>query len=483
MNELKKTGLIFLVATVLYAYLAVYEDHEIDDLGGPQRLVRAAAVELTEVEVALTPAEGAPERFALRRREATQTAAPAEGWDLVQDGGAHAADAAALQHLLHRLGTFDVTRVVDDGTGDMKAFGLDAPVARVAWKAPEAEEAGHRAGALVFGGRSPVGALRFVRREGDPRVFVAESWKVALLSKEASHYRDKRLLPPVALADLTRLEVRLAAEAAPRSFAPDAAGAWRATSPRAFPLDRAALTDLVSDLDALRAREFLGPGTPEVRAEYALAEPAIAATLATTAGEELTIELGERDPERSHLIRVFSSRLAAVVTVDADLLRRLSEPLEELREKFFLRGRLDDVQRLVVTVDGRTEEFARISGPWKSLTDPTEDHGEIVGAALDALGTLRARTWKDEPGDLAAYGLAEPPVTVRVFGGEGAELVLSASPAGQETGPWVQVEGDPTVYRTQGTSFLEKLKVLVAVLTPAGPAPEPGADPEPEAAP
>jgi hypothetical protein len=223
----------------------------------------------------------------------------------------------------------------------------------------------------------------------------------------------------------------------------------------------------VADLDALRAREFIGPGTPENRAEYSLVEPSIAATLTTTSGATFTLELGERDEERGHRIRIFSSRLDSIVTVDADLLRRLSEPLEELREKFFLRGRLDDVQRLVVTLDGRTEEFARISGVWKSMTDPTEDHGAIVGAFLDAMGTARARTWRDEPGDLAAFGLAEPPARVEAHGG-GQVLTLTASPEGEEAGPWVKLEDGPTVYRTQGKAFLDKLQVLMAVVPPGG---------------
>lgn len=463
MNELKKTGVIFLFAVALYTYLAAYEDHDLDDLDGPQRLVKAAAVEITEVHVELTPEEGDAVRFTLQRAGEAEPAAPAAGWKLVHDGQTHDADATGLQHLLHRVGSFDVKRVADDGSGDPVSYGLAKPAGKVSWKAPEAEEAAHRAGTLILGGRSPVGALRFVQREGDPRVYAADSWKVALLSKVPEHYRDKRVLPPLALANLARLEVRVAEESAPRILEAGDEGAWRASSPASFALDRPAMTDLVADLDALRAREFLGADTPENRAAYALAEPSITASLATTSGDTYTLELGERDPERNHRIRIFSSRLEAVVTVDADLLRRLSEPLEELREKFFLRGRLDDVQRLVVTVDGRTEEFARISGPWKSLTDPTDDHGEMVGAALDALGTLRARGWKDQPGDLSAFGLADPPVTVQVFGKSG-ELTLTASAEGTETGPWVKLGDGPTVYRTQGKAFLEKLKVLVAVV-------------------
>ncbi|MDX8401198.1 MAG: DUF4340 domain-containing protein [Mariprofundaceae bacterium] len=88
---------------------------------GPQTLPTWPAVEADAVRVVEIAREGAP-TIRLERAD--------DGWTVRAEGEAHAADAAAVRHLIEDLTAMRPVRVVSRGTGHDRALGL-APASRV----------------------------------------------------------------------------------------------------------------------------------------------------------------------------------------------------------------------------------------------------------------------------------------------------------------------------------------------------------------
>lgn len=472
MREFRNTALLLFLGLLVYGYMAVYEDGDLPSRDGPRQLVAFPQRELREVTVTRRTHAGEDETFTLRRTSTGAGAArgedaAAEGWSVTRGAITYGADPKAVDTLLRTLSNLEVKRTVELAPTDLARFGLEKPTATVSWKAPglEDQDASFRQGVLEIGDRSPVGSLLFVRLGKAGPVFASESWKLNVLMKEAAHFRDRRLFDELEEEQISSIRIRVAATGETRRFVQEPPGVWRIRDPLDLLADADEVRKLLADLNALRARDFLASG-PEDLTRYGLDRPTLRVDVAYSSGVTRELMVGEHDLDRANRVRVLVDQSVQPVSVDADLLKRLTQPLDAFREPVVLRGRLDDAERVVVHAGTRAFAFAKLGGPWKLSEHPEADLDSLVRPFLDELGLARAGGFMDQPGDLAAYGLADPAFMVEVPGE--APLRVRLSQGAAQAGHFMLIEGAPTVYRMQSGAFYQRTRKLVEAAAAAG---------------
>jgi hypothetical protein len=246
-------------------------------------------------------------------------------------------------------------------------------------------------------------------------------------------------------------------------------GGWRLAEPVDARADAEAVDGLLSDLQYLRADEFVDAPPPD--AELGLAEPWLrielglegeAAPLAVTVGAERAerrVVRGAREP----VFEIATSRLESLPRkLSAYRFKELSRFASDAAASFELRFQPQDGEPLTITGTGGEEGWA---------TAPEAMQPGKASRLISELSELRAEdVMADALGDAerAALGLAPPRATLRVLGkpNEGhaggpvlAELLLGD--LDPERGIPAMRGGEPTVYWLRAAAT-EQLPISLA---------------------
>lgn len=465
MSELKHSLVLLLICAGLYGYLGWFSGiDDLEDLDVPSTLTHFVFEDPTQVRIARKGQ--AP--YVLKQKPERAGLKPAEGWTVQDEGGPiFDADPTPIDLLLRRLASVEVQRQVEREAADMAPFGLAEPTAEVSWVAPTAEREAEREGTLRIGDRSPVGSLRFVAPAPGQAVYSAHTWDLDPFLKASSHYRDKRLFRAVTQDSVTRLEVELRDRGEVRELR-QADGRWALTRPVEGRADDDEVRLLLSDLKAMAAQAFVGD---DAAAASALTSPAIVVRAHLEGGRVEEARFAGRDPASPARVRASSTALDTPVTVSADLLRRLGEPLLQWRFRKVVPDPLDGVDRFEVQAGSSRGQGTRTGQVWRSQGGT--DVSTAVGKILDFLPPLRAVTLHPEPVDAAALGL-DPPVGSLVLSGGGARVEVEVGhPAENPHHSTWRVPGSEVVFETAGVAarnWIERLAKLVATVDgPGGP--------------
>jgi len=366
---------------------------------------------------------------------------------------------------------------------------------------------GEKSFALRIGNSTPVGGNVYGADADAKKVFAVASWRANALKKTVKQLRDARVL------DFDRAKVnRLVIQSADgRVVLAKGDGGWRIAEPVDAKADADAVDGLLSDLQYLRADEFVD--APPADAELGLAEPWLtielglegeAAPLALAVGAERAerrVVRGAREP----VFEIATSRLDSLPRkLSAYRFKELSRFASDAAASFELRFQPEDGELLTIT--GTSEK----EGGWS--TAPEAMQPGRASRLVSELAELRAEdVMADALGDAerTALGLAPPRATLRVLGkpneGHAGGPVLAEVLLGDldpERGIPAMRGGEPTVYwlRAGATEQLpvslaawresfqakEEAKAEVgdeAAETPAQAEPATPAEPEPGAPP
>jgi hypothetical protein len=361
---------------------------------------------------------------------------------------------------------------------------------------------GGKSFALRIGNTTPVGGNVYVTDADAKKVHAIASWRSNALKKTVKQLRDARVL------DFDRGKVnRLVIESADgRVVLAKGDAGWRLAEPVDAKADAEAVDGLVSDLQYLRADEFVDAPPPE--AELGLAAPWLrielglegeAAPLAVTVGAERgdkRIVRGAGEP----IFEIATSRLESLPRkLSAYRFKELSRFATDAAASFELRFQPQEGEPLAIT--GRKE-----GDGW--TTAPEAMQPGRASRLVSELSELRAEdVMADALGDAerAALGLAPPRATLRVLGkpveGHPEGPVLAEVLLGDldpERGIPAMRGGEPTVYWLRAAAS-EQIPIGLAAWresfqakeapppeaagaeaeTPAPPAPEASAPPPP----
>jgi len=200
---------------------------------------------------------------------------------------------------------------------------------------------------------------------------------------------------------------------------------WKLTAPLADRANRGAISTLLSTLTGLKAERTLEAGGVKL-ADYGLAEPKLTVTLTDKDGTARTLKLGGELPLGTTRAALTADG-GSVYLVSKYVADDLDKDLSGWRSTDLAEVLSTDVASLTVRSGDRRVAVARSGSTW-TLTEPVSDLADPQ-RPQDLLGDLNAAQIKeflDEPGDLAALGLATPRIEVTVVrSDEGAPVQLA----------------------------------------------------------
>jgi len=370
-----------------------------------ERVVEAAGEDAGEADAETADAgEDTPEPLPLPE--------PEPEWRIAEPAalaGARA-DRFAVERLLDSLTALDKSRTLEDA--DRAETGLEEPRARVTVVDEEGGETTLEIGAEVPASTSTLAAIA-----GAPEVYVVGGAIVHDLDREPGDWRDRDVLA-VRRDAVERLTFD-PAEGERIVLARRGEEYWL-DEPLVDRADAAAVDQLVADLTALRAREFVdAPG--EGLAEYGLETPRGTIEIAGD-GEPLRLEIGGEAEGEAWYGRAGGQLFAA----DGQLPEALAREPADWQSRSLSARRLYQIDRVTVEQAGAEPLVLEREGPdWRRGGDaiPYTPVSDFLFAVTDARAERLAR----RDAARAAGHLGAPAITITLAAAEDAEGAASAA--------------------------------------------------------
>lgn len=169
-------------------------------------------------------------------------------WEMVKPISCEA-DRYSVEAIASRLENLEIDRVVEEFPFFLKPYGLLKPRYIISLKAEGYPEPL----SLAMGNVSPIGYKVYVRRSGDPAVFLVSKGIESLISKSISDYRKKRIMDFIAM-DVKKLYTRYGEN----EFEIERKGdKWYFTKPKEVKASEEKVTSLISKLTGIKVDEFV----------------------------------------------------------------------------------------------------------------------------------------------------------------------------------------------------------------------------------
>jgi len=226
-----------------------------------------------------------PERTIQLRKDATGK------WKITQPFQA-AADDSAVRNLIAALAAADVKRTLEKkpGAADLKSFGLDPPAAT----ATLTLKSGLTLPQLAVGAKTPLGDSAYVRRGGDPAVYLTGGALVFALEKEPKELRDKTILA-FSLDQASRLQIQTTGQAL--VLVKGEKGEWTIAAPLNKAAKADAVTGYLAQLAGLKAKTFAGDQPADLK-KYGLDRAALKISIDGKEGKSLaTLRVGNKSAD------------------------------------------------------------------------------------------------------------------------------------------------------------------------------------------
>ncbi len=231
----------------------------------------------------------------------------------------------------------------------------------------------------------------------------------------------------VEASDVTEAELRRGAEVIRLKREGDG---WQIVEPLKARGDRARIDETLVSLTTARVDREIA-ATPGQVAEFGLAKPEAQATLTLKDGRQLGVALGAKSPT-GVWVYARESQKAAVVALSEGVLRDVTRPLADFRDKTVLAFDGRSVSALEIQTREETLAAEQVDGKWR-LTKPVAlaADGETIGDFLEKLQAQKVKDFVAEsPPSLQPYGL-DRPVRVAIHTGRDKdratkELLLGA---------------------------------------------------------
>lgn len=363
------------------------------------------------------------------------------------------ADQETVSSILYDLSPLKADKVVDQKATDLKAYGLDSPVAQVSATTKEGKTS-----KLLIGDDTPTGGDAYAMLEGDPRLFEVGTAYKTNFNKSLMDLRDKRMLP-LDFDKLSKVEVT-----GPKlniDFAPDGGtnGKWILQSPKGMRVDSSDLAEVVdkirlatmdlsgSDVDAKKSAALFASGSP-------------VATVKVTDASGASGTMQIRKSSDAYYAK--SSAMDGVSKVSNELGADVSKSTDDFREKWLFNLRDDSPEKVEFHDGPKSYSFARSGEDWFS-----------EGKKMDAvsvenfLGTIRTLTATK----FVTTGFSNPSINMTVTSQNGKQIenVQIAKAGDNYIG---KREDGPLLYQLDAKS-IDDMEKAAEGLKPAAPTPTP----------
>ena len=351
------------------------------------------------------------------------------------DARADGTAAAAIPDALVAL----ESEAVYDEPESLEAYGLDLePTVRFETASGER--------ALRIGATAPVGGGTYLTDAAAERVWLVPAYQVSAFSKSLAQLREARVveLDPSAVRTLTvawdgaRVELQRA----------DGDADWLLQHPIEAPARRATVSDLLSDLEYLRADGFVDEPTPEQVAGFE--SPGLRVTMGLEGGESVEFSVGAESSEGVWLAR---GAEGAVFEIGAAAWQDLPQTVQAFRFRELANFSPSAVERFTLDFSDGAETL-RVEASRTAERDWEFADEALTGGAPSRLLSELSRLEADEilaesmgTPELAGIGLTPARVRIRAFDASDASLVdVSIGNARGDGALAAMREGSPIVY-------------------------------------
>ena len=462
--KFKTTLIVFAVFVLLLAFILLFESGEKQGLDAEGKLVFFPSENISRIDFL---SEG--ETISLMKNEESD-------WSIIQPLET-AADQYEAGRMADDFSDLSFNHVVEEepDPSDLEKYGIPQKTVTLHFKD------GSDPVKVLIGMENPLDKTYFAKREDEARVVLIPSTLKNQLEKKLFDFRKK---------DLFQFETasvgRIAIQTADRKIeAEKQETGWFLTQPVKSLAQQSLLTGILSNLNGLKAKEFLAEekGEEDLK-KWGLDRPGYAVTLdMPTEGTTLNILLNKQD----ETVYATSSLSSKIVTVDDTLLADLDKEITEFRGKDVAEfysweaGKLRIKKSGLDTTLAKSEENDWLFDQTAGSESPETADRSKVDAFIREVEGLEAAGWIDPPFDLASYGLQDPQVEITIWVKEGDEdrpITIFVGSKDEESGQ-VFVKNDALDYLFKvDAAFLEKIPASASDWKTEAPTGQKAMDPE-----
>ncbi len=343
------------------------------------------------------------------------------------------ADKSKLDSLLSDIRYLRADDFIEDEPKKLTPFGLDKPKTAVTvtvekkitkekkdegdeapttTKAAEPEfEIQRTTHTLAFGGEADLEGKKVYAKLGDkPWVVSVTKTNYEKVQPDLDAWRNPQVTQAKVL-DARKINLKVAGKSITLE---KKGGTWRMVAPSKGKVDAAAVSDLLSTLNGLKAVSWVDkPGKD--KAKYGLDKPRAEITLNIKGQPAVERILVGGDTESGMLTYVHQAASPPVAVVKLDQAKKLLAPVSSYRDRSILTLSKARTDKIELTRKGRPAVvLAKQKGAW-TMTKPVtaEADTDAVNDLLGELASLKATQIAGE-GKLAEFGLDKPELTLTV---------------------------------------------------------------------
>lgn len=335
-------------------------------------------------------------------------------WELSSPAG-FKADSGKLSSIAINASSVIADKVVEEDAKDLSLYGLDKPVS-VTLKLTDGTEK-----TLLIGDATPTKGGYYTKLKDSGKVYVVGSYTAEAILVSRLEMKDKTLYT---LTSEDIISVAMSRKGSSVFSAQKNADVdWQMLSPIKGNANLTALSPMIDALTQTAVSEYIEENASDL-SKYGLANPAYEFEFATSSAK-YRLQLGS-EKEKGSLIYAKLDGSNDVFTISESAYTFLDKPLKEIIEVFAYIVNIDQVNKIELTMDGKTDTFGietykdaegntdtdkdkfTMNGKDASMKDKDDKqpfrnfYQALIGIGLDEI----------EPGDVA---MGTPELTIKYY--------------------------------------------------------------------
>jgi len=438
----KSTGIIFLVAAALAAFVYFYDLKHSPTTETPSETSKPAfSISSEDINAIQIDRAGTTDDFTH----------PNDGWSIAQPIGARA-DQGALDGIATQLATLRVDRTLPPPALDQLAsFGLAKPAMTIDFTLKNGAKHSLELGAKDFSGSSVYAMV-----DGSKSISLISDAILTSSDKPLDDFRDHTVLP-FDSANVNSFDLKNpSGEISVVKNGSD----WKIEKPHASSADGDAVSALLSSVSSARIVNFVSDSSADL-AKYGLAKPAVTFEVKLANGKTAELQTGKKENDNYDARDISRS---GIFRVNEALYTSLSEKLVALRDKQLVHVNTSDISRAQLKDEKGTTTCVQGANGDLVLEQPAGAKGAPPACPgfVDSIEGARAQDIYDAPSAAIAASVAKAPIVVTITSKDGKTLELRIS----------AVSGDAAYVRSSAGSEVYKVdKQLFTDLDLAPPKP------------
>lgn len=455
----KSTGIIFLLAAALAAYVYFYDlkHTKPSDTSGDSDS-SAASSDASTSKPAFTLAAPDISSLTIQRGDSSSTFEQrADGWYMTQPLQTRA-EQSVLGGIASQLASLKIDRTLTATPDRLASFGLAKPAVTIEFKLKGGAQ--HK---VQLGNKDFSNVNVYAGIDGSKDVSLVSDTILISTDKPVDEFRDQSVLE-LDSNNVSSFELKNESGAI---SAKKTNGTWNIEKPRAVLADPGSVSSILGSIGTSRVVSFAA-NTPDDLAKYGLAQPSASIHAQLDSGKFADLQLGKkdgslyfaRDPSRPFIFRVQDSVHTTLETKFFDL---RDKALIHAEESDFVRAEFHNAKGATTCVKGSNDNWVieQPAGQPAGKSSGKNDAPSECPAFWTSISSARATEILDSPPASITSQLAKPPVQVILTDKSGKKIEISVSAA---TGNFVyaRTNSSPEVYKL-GKSILDDLN-----FTPTG---------------